>query len=88
MYSFAGKRPSHIIRQATPLGLAVLEMTGLFVKFQVKTDVGTHELQGFIDGHVNAVNLAGIRNSRVHLEHLSESRIGIGTGAAAECRCA
>ena len=54
------------------------------MKFQVETQVAVHLLQRIVDGRDDAAHhTVGIRFG-IHLEHLAESRVGIGTGAMPE----
>ena len=53
------------------------------MEFQVETQVAVHQLQRIVDRCDDTVYLAVRVCPGVHLEHLSESGIGVGTGAMA-----
>ena len=86
--SVSHSRKLYEIHQDIVLVPLVLHYAALGVQVKIDAKVAVHQLQRIINrGEDTADPAVGIR-LRVHLEHLPESRIGIGTGAAAECRCA
>ena len=71
----------HEIQQHVFLILFVLEAAVPGVEFQVETQVAVHQFQRIVNGRDDTVYLAVRVCPGVHLEHLPESGIGVGTGA-------